>query len=1392
MRVENTPNATIPSQAFIALRMFVMAAAAIAIATCLLYLVNALRWRSQPFLGALYAYTLVVDGNQTFGDEQWAALAAGIQRLDQIVQINDTPLFEQTDPLASDFRAWSFADYTRARETLKAQTRALNIGDEIRLDVLRPEPQLGATTPPTCSAPQNGFARCSITYTLAPLGDSDFITYFLFPFITSVIALVVGGTVLYYKHKNTNALLIALFCVALGVFSSGAFNNSTTHMLIPLWLIFTALGGTSALVLALTFPTQLTMAQRYPVLLAVPPVAALALMLIDLNIFYNPPQPFSFTLVWQLPVGLAVVSFVVLCGGYVLRRRYATSAIARDQINTSLIGLGLAVIPVILWMLSTFGLQLPFNSATIMPFFVAIPISLAYAVMQYRAYDSDRVLTQSITYGILLGALVFGYFALVAGFSFLIGEYLNPNNPFIVAATIFIIAVAFLPVRTRLQSEIDKIYFRTRWQYQTQVELFTREISTSRDFNEILQRYINSLKQILSARGIFIFLPDEEKAYYVSHQLSQPATDVRFAVNSTFIHHLQETAHPIRISAQQAWERALLSEKARLNMLQTQVIVPLRGGREGLNGFVILGKPQQARGEYTYEELRFLENISAQMAISVERAQVVESLERRVRELGVLSQVSQAVNFAVEFDDLLELISAQTQKVIEATHFYITLKDLHANQMYYAFFLEFNERIREEENHRWMATNDLYSLIVQSGQAQRHDDYLLAVKAQNAHPRAVSEDVKAWMGVPLVAGSNRLGVIAVGTSRSNYTYSDEQLKIFGDIGALAATSLDKARLFEETNLRARQLRALNDISRSLQAERDVERLTRLITSSAVEILNAEAGSLLLTAEDYSGDLEFRIVVGGSGEGLVGTRVKAGQGLVGEVAAKGKTVIVNNTQEDSRWQGEVAKDGSFSTNAVLAVPLMANNVVIGVLEVLNKKDGSVYVKEDADVLETFAGQAAIAIENARLFQKTDEQLSARVQELETLEKIDAELNRALDLERVASITVKWAIANTGATAGLLGIINEADTPRLEILHTYGYTEQDYPVGAEDKSWPLDKGIVSRVMRTKRADVVTDTSIDLDYIPSLRKAKSQLTVPMIAGGEIIAILILEKNVNPPLSLLDLAFVQRLTDHATIALENARLYDELQYTNKSQSRYMGVGAHELKNALTPIKSWTEFLLTGYLGEINDQQANSLTVIKNNVGRAELIIQDLRDFAKMRAHELKVSPEPTSFRNIVIETLRTFTQQIEEKEQTLVNNVAEDLPLIMGDSPRLIQVMTNFVSNANKYSPNGATITLDARVERGRKSKQGKVLGDFLVISVADTGMGISKEDQKRMFQPYFRTERAQASDIPGTGLGMSLTRELIVQHGGEVWIESEVDVGSTFYFTVPLAPMPEPSSD
>jgi signal transduction histidine kinase len=1352
------------------------------------FLVLALEWRSHPFLGIMLTPNMVVDGSAPVNaDTPWAGLQAGLVRGDQVVAINNVQLMPTP------------GDYAAARTQLRTIRSEMQPGSSVTVEFLRSAVGSSVSHIGTvqCGAVAEGFAWCSTSYRVQPLPNSDFLAFFIIPYAAGVLTLGVGFVVLVLRPNQTAAQIVTLMCIALAVFMGGGFDINNTYALTPVWL--TAIAYLSGILGALVihYPTKAAFAFKYPLVELLPIVGSSIVAVLVLYNFFYPADPRDFSGTWQAAMTVDIIVVVVLALVLIRRRARTPSPNMRDQIDAALIGLILIGLPMGLWLVNlitqtvTGSPILPLNSSTLMPFFILPSIGIAYGILQYRNLDTEQIISWGITYALMLVALITGYLLLVMGANFLTNEMINSDNPILIATTIFIIATLFLPVRIRLQKRIDQIYFRVRTNYQERVEAYSQKLTTLTDLDDIFTAFQDEVNSSLQPENIFIFLQDHQTGNYKAFGLREPSapTDVTFDSSSSVVTYLADrtTDSIIYLEKDRPWPKALLPERTRINILKTLIIASL-SGQDGLNGFVILGKPRSGKGYYLYEEIRFIRSLIGQAAIAVERAVAMSTLERRVRELGILSNISQAVNFTVEFDDLLELISNQTERLLGATHFYIVLRHPAApTKLYYAFFLEHQERYEEKENKRWQMRLDLFSEVIRDSVPLIVANYVEAMK--NRHSPIILEDpaLKAWMGVPLVAGKNTLGCLAVGTVDPGETYNDEQLRLFQNIGSLAATSLEKARLYAETNTRARQLSALNDISQQLASELHVERLLDLITRNAVNILEAEAGSLLLTVDDGSNDLEFKIAIGGSGQDLVGSRFPSGKGLVGEVAHNSKPVIVNDAANDPRWGGNL-EGSNFITNAILAAPLIAQNRVTGVLEVLNKKNGGIFVDEDAELLATFAGQAAIALENARLFEMTDKQLSQRVDELQVLERIDVELNRSLDLHKVAEITMRWAIANSGATAGILGLV-AADHSHMEVIARYGYDPADYPTGAEGVLWPLDRGIVRRVMRTRQADLVPDVRIDPDYIPSLRYSLSQITIPMISAGDIHALLLLETDREPRLSLVDMAFAQRLAEHASIAITNAQFYAEMQRANESKSEFVSFVAHELKTPMTSMKGFTDLLLGGITGSLNEQQKNFLKTIRSNIDRMNTLVSDLNDVTKLQVDKMRMEFSALDFRIVLTETLRPLTHQIEDKGQTLVVNLPAELPLIWGDQSRLIQVLTNMVSNAYKYTPPDGTITIKGElIEQAGNAKGHNAPGRMLHISVRDTGIGMGQDDLTRLFTPYFRSENPLAREQPGTGLGLTITQGIVQLHNGKIWVDSVLGEGTTFNFTLPLAPKEE----
>jgi signal transduction histidine kinase len=457
---------------------------------------------------------------------------------------------------------------------------------------------------------------------------------------------------------------------------------------------------------------------------------------------------------------------------------------------------------------------------------------------------------------------------------------------------------------------------------------------------------------------------------------------------------------------------------------------------------------------------------------------------------------------------------------------------------------------------------------------------------------------------------------------------------------------------------------------------------------------------------------------------------------------------------------------------MAVPLHAKDNLIGVIEVINRRDGLPFVEEDQTLLNAFAGQAAVAMENARLYTLTDQELAARVEELSVMQRIDRELNASLEMDRAMRITLEWALRQSEAEAGLIGMLEDG---KLHVVAHEGYG--DLIGAAADQPMLLTLPAMEEAVATglpQRNQMVPGAGGSL-----LRAAHNQIVIPIRREATVIGLLMLESTSD---SQEDLTFLNRLSDHAAIAISNAQLYGEVQRANLAKSDFVSFVAHELKNPMTSIKGYSELLAAGAVGAINTQQANFLNTIRSNVERMSTLVSDLNDNSKIEAGRLRIEFKAVEVNELVEEVVKSTKRQIEDKKQIIQAELPPQLPNVWGDRIRLGQVMINLVSNATKYTPEGGTLVVGAESTINKWDPEGA--GTVVHFWVKDNGIGISPEDQAKIFQKFFRSEDQKAREAPGTGLGLNITKSLIEMQGGRIWFDSVFREGTTFHFTVPVA--------
>ena len=258
--------------------------------------------------------------------------------------------------------------------------------------------------------------------------------------------------------------------------------------------------------------------------------------------------------------------------------------------------------------------------------------------------------------------------------------------------------------------------------------------------------------------------------------------------------------------------------------------------------------------------------------------------------------------------------------------------------------------------------------------------------------------------------------------------------------------------------------------------------------------------------------------------------------------------------------------------------------------------------------------------------------------------------------------------------------------------------------------------------------------------------------------------EINTGDDLEVLGRAF-------NSMGREVSRVIKELKELDEAKTQFLSITSHELRTPLTPIKSQLQLLLKGYLGKLNDKQIKSLQMIERNTDRLNRLLQELLEISRIQSGRLKLSPSKENLSEIIKNTLDFLKPYIEEKGLTLRSNL-EDVEIEF-DKDKITQVIQNLITNAIKFTDSGE---IEVNLKR---------YGDGAMVSVKDTGVGMSEEEQKNVFKPFFQADSWRSRKTGGVGLGLAISKGIIEAHGGKMWCESKPNKGSTFYFVLPPKP-------
>lgn len=731
-------------------------------------------------------------------------------------------------------------------------------------------------------------------------------------------------------------------------------------------------------------------------------------------------------------------------------------------------------------------------------------------------------------------------------------------------------------------------------------------------------------------------------------------------------------------------------------------------------------------------------------------------LEERIKELKMLGQFSEALNFTINFDALLWLIYTNCQGVLNGRDFFIYLPDPRTDRLFPAFWMENGQRLPRKEGAAHPVTDMRVEQVIEIGQVYQYQD----------------EHGRYWVIAPMSAGADTVGALQATHAQTGVPFTADQQELFNQLATRTATAAERWQTNQKLEIRAQQLQTLNDVIHSINSQTEIQPLLNLILDKAIELLEVEAGSFMLRDEN-TGELEFVVVQGPASQNLLGTRLPPGKGVAGQAALTGKPVLVNNVESSKQWFSDVDASTAFHTRSILTVPLLYQRAVLGVLQVVNRRNGAPFVQSDMVLLTAFAGEAAVTLENTRLLQQTDEELQRRVRELTLLQDLDRDLNQTLNLRASLELALGWMMRLFDATAGSIVIFDNDD--RLLAIERQGYDMMGdatmFSFGTREE-FP---GLLGEVSRNGEPHVTGNVQEVAEYHAGSSTTLAQMTIPIIHEKRTIGAASIESDQPNKYGGDDLEAAVRFISHTTVAIANALLYADVQAANNAKSEFVSLVSHELKTPLTAIRGYTDLMLTGLTGAISSQQREYMGTIVNNVTRMMDLIQDLTDISRLDTRQLSVKLEPIPFAHVVSETIASIQSVADHKQIHIHLNMPPDLPLVLGDHSRLVQVLTNLLGNACKYSPPNTNVWVSIRREFDAGNRP------LVWCVVKDSGYGISADDQAKLFTKFFRSADPNVRLASGTGLGLFITKGLVELHGGELTFESELGHGTSFSFSL-----------
>ena len=505
-------------------------------------------------------------------------------------------------------------------------------------------------------------------------------------------------------------------------------------------------------------------------------------------------------------------------------------------------------------------------------------------------------------------------------------------------------------------------------------------------------------------------------------------------------------------------------------------------------------------------------------------------------------------------------------------------------------------------------------------------------------------------------------------------------------------------------------------------------------------------------------------------------------IVGRVALEAKSIHIKDAWSDPELtllQGR----GVAAGRTLLGVPMLREGRLIGVL-VLARADVQPFTDKQIELVQTFADQAVIAIENVRLFdevQARTRELARSVEELQALGEVTQAVNSTLDLQTVLSTIVAKAVQLSGTDAGAIYVFDEMQR-LFRLRATFGFREEliaaveDQYLGASDAI----RQATQDEQPQETSDIGDEPPSPLREIAMQAGYRARLIVPLVSADRVVGALVIRRKHPGEFPKGTIHLLQTFAAQSVLAIQNARLFAEiedksrqLQQASENKSQFVSSMSHELRTPLNAIIGLTDMLVTNAARFGTEKAVEPLQRVHRAGTHLLGLINQVLDLSKIEAGKLELNPQTVQLASLIDEVVGTARQLAGQNNNRLVVEAHANLGAITVDAMRLRQILLNLLSNACKFTKEGEVKLRASRVGNGPH---------WVEMSVSDTGIGMTAEQQAKLFEEFTQADTTTAQRFGGTGLGLAITRKLARLMGGDVTVASEPGKGSVFTVRLP----------